>query len=284
MLPKGRERSQRPSWLGSSQARWPRSRSGSPRTRRSRKYWRGALGSISTSVNPYAAILKNVRKDSSDLTYRNVHPGDMVAPKKPVPATNIFHNDAHRTVTLMASAVEDVDLADGRSASLWDTCLTVLWDTPVDAVVIQDPFSKWTKGDDDIAQYGVPAYGQSHQRLRRDLFRYWRQVHVLFAPVGMHRIQISRLAEDRSIAAEEQMQDELRAAREKEQEEKVERLEDSLTHVRDDSFLFISRISLFGTLRGPSLRASRALSDQPKDMELAYTARVYAKDLRQRHD
>ncbi|KAM0556832.1 hypothetical protein ACHAPJ_005892 [Fusarium lateritium] len=119
-------------------------------------FWKQPPLEIGNPASPYATFLKDTRNGHMDLTYDNVDMSDIVRPAEPVPATNIFHNGAHRTVTHIVGAVDEVTMLD-------EQCMA-LRDTTSQAVVIEDVFGKRMPSSDDLVNHGTVADGSSlHQ-------------------------------------------------------------------------------------------------------------------------
>ncbi|KAM0221101.1 hypothetical protein ACHAPA_003451 [Fusarium lateritium] len=109
-------------------------------------YWENATGSYNRQYVVALACLRTRQLAKSrsggdsgclqsatrtPITLSTLHPDDK--PDRPVEKVTYLFNAEQRTVALMAGAVEEQEIHDDRAASLIDT--------PIPAVVIQDPFS-----------------------------------------------------------------------------------------------------------------------------------------------
>ncbi|PFH62962.1 hypothetical protein XA68_10713 [Ophiocordyceps unilateralis] len=101
-----------------------------------------SLSTIRTTDHPFQPYLIHTRSGASDLTYNNINMEDLPHLERPHPPVTSFLNHDHRTVALMAGAVEELAyqdfMADTGRKTLFDMafCLdaTELWtpDPPQD--------------------------------------------------------------------------------------------------------------------------------------------------------
>ncbi|KAG9503006.1 hypothetical protein J7337_005843 [Fusarium musae] len=117
------------------------------------RHWPDILNNVRQLANPFAQYLAKCRNlNYKDLGFANIAEIDEEElPDKPVPKTNLFIDNEHRTVTLVAGAREELAMQDKRTNDLYDLHLPV--------VFIKDTFSRWLPESDDMEKYGMAATG-----------------------------------------------------------------------------------------------------------------------------
>ncbi|KAL6411469.1 MFS monocarboxylate transporter [Ilyonectria robusta] len=114
-------------------------------------HWAPKLANLGEYTSPYEPFTANIQQKISALTFDNFAMEDVERPDAPAPRRNIFMSNVQRTVSLIGSVVEEVEVLRDRTAELFDT--------PLKVAVIRDPFSTWDPQPTDKATFGMIADG-----------------------------------------------------------------------------------------------------------------------------
>ncbi|KAH6977327.1 hypothetical protein BKA56DRAFT_674146 [Ilyonectria sp. MPI-CAGE-AT-0026] len=114
-------------------------------------HWGPKLHNLRQYSSPYRPFTAKIQEDISDLNFNNFVTQDVKRPKFPAEEKVVFTSIVERTVCLIGSVVEEVEVLRDRSQELREL--------PLKVAVIRDPFSTWDPQPTDKATFGMVADG-----------------------------------------------------------------------------------------------------------------------------